>query len=208
MNYFNIYQNIIKLAQTRGIAKRSKRNKLSGFEKHHIIPKCAGGTDHPDNLVFLTAREHFICHMLLVKFCKPEHLKSLQYALGMMRSRGHIVSSHSYDFARKQYLLAHVKNRTGSKHSEETKAKMSFSHTGKKKSKEHCSNLRLSQLGKHLSDAHKQKLSNATKGRKINYQLTEKQLMPKPIVVCPHCNKSGGKPAMKRFHFDKCKFKL
>ena len=28
---------------------------------------------------------------------------------------------------------------------------------------------------------------------------------PKEIVRCPICNKTGGKPAMKRFHFDKCK---
>lgn len=26
----------------------------------------------------------------------------------------------------------------------------------------------------------------------------------KPIVTCPHCGESGGEPAMKRWHFDKC----
>lgn len=34
-------------------------------ESHHIIPKCIGGCDHPSNLVELTAREHYICHLLL-----------------------------------------------------------------------------------------------------------------------------------------------
>lgn len=29
----------------------------------------------------------------------------------------------------------------------------------------------------------------------------------KPVVVCPHCGKEGGKPPMTRFHFDNCKFK-
>jgi hypothetical protein len=28
---------------------------------------------------------------------------------------------------------------------------------------------------------------------------------PKEIIECPVCKKIGGKPAMKRFHFDKCK---
>jgi ssDNA-binding Zn-finger/Zn-ribbon topoisomerase 1 len=28
---------------------------------------------------------------------------------------------------------------------------------------------------------------------------------PKEIVICPKCGKSGGKPAMKRYHFDNCK---
>lgn len=36
-------------------------------EKHHIIPKSEGGHDRPDNLVNLTAREHYICHLLLAK---------------------------------------------------------------------------------------------------------------------------------------------
>jgi hypothetical protein len=28
---------------------------------------------------------------------------------------------------------------------------------------------------------------------------------PKEVITCPHCNQMGGKPVMKRFHFDKCK---
>ena len=28
---------------------------------------------------------------------------------------------------------------------------------------------------------------------------------PKEKITCPHCNKTGGKPAMKRYHFDNCK---
>lgn len=30
----------------------------------------------------------------------------------------------------------------------------------------------------------------------------------KEIVTCPYCKKQGGKPAMIRFHFDNCKFKI
>ena len=36
-------------------------------ENHHIIPECLGGIDSLDNLVHLTAREHFIAHVLLTK---------------------------------------------------------------------------------------------------------------------------------------------
>jgi hypothetical protein len=40
----------------------------SGYtEQHHIIPKCLGGTDDADNLVNLSAREHFVCHWLQLK---------------------------------------------------------------------------------------------------------------------------------------------
>lgn len=36
-------------------------------EQHHIIPRSEGGLDEPDNLVNLTAREHYIAHLLLAK---------------------------------------------------------------------------------------------------------------------------------------------
>lgn len=39
----------------------------------------------------------------------------------------------------------------------------------------------------------KQKMSLAKKGK------------PKPKLTCPHCNKTGGAPQMKQWHFDNCK---
>lgn len=35
------------------------------YELHHIVPECVGGTNHKDNLVYLTAAEHYIAHRLL-----------------------------------------------------------------------------------------------------------------------------------------------
>jgi hypothetical protein len=37
------------------------------FEKHHILPKSLGGSNDHSNLIALTVREHYICHLLLVK---------------------------------------------------------------------------------------------------------------------------------------------
>lgn len=64
MNYKNIYYKIIENA------KKETENgdrQLGYFEKHHILPKSLGGSNDKNNLVKLTAREHFICHWLLVK---------------------------------------------------------------------------------------------------------------------------------------------
>lgn len=41
--------------------------KDSYFESHHIVPRCLGGNNKKDNLVLLTAKEHYICHLLLIK---------------------------------------------------------------------------------------------------------------------------------------------
>lgn len=61
MNYRNIYNRIINKAIN------EKDLRINGYyEKHHIIPKSFGGNKE-NNLVKLTAREHFICHWLLVK---------------------------------------------------------------------------------------------------------------------------------------------
>ena len=60
MNYKKIYDGLINRAR--------ERSKLEGYtEKHHIIPRSAGGDDSKDNLVTLTAREHYIAHKLLYK---------------------------------------------------------------------------------------------------------------------------------------------
>lgn len=61
MNYQKIYDNLIR---------RGKDRILPSFvyrEKHHIIPKCLGGLNNLDNLVELTAEEHYVAHQLLVK---------------------------------------------------------------------------------------------------------------------------------------------
>ena len=74
MQYQRIYTNIVE---------RAKSRQLEGYcEKHHIIPRCLGGTDDEDNLVKLTYREHFLCHKLLCKMY-PGNLK-LVYAISFM----------------------------------------------------------------------------------------------------------------------------
>jgi hypothetical protein len=50
------------------LIERSKTRVLEGYsEKHHILPRCMGGSDLPSNIVKLSAREHFVAHLLLVK---------------------------------------------------------------------------------------------------------------------------------------------
>lgn len=58
--YYNWYYNIIN-------ASRAREKCFSYTEKHHVIPKCLGGTNDKSNIAVLTAREHFVCHLLLVK---------------------------------------------------------------------------------------------------------------------------------------------
>ena len=81
MNYQKHYDTLIN---------RAKNRLLEGYsERHHIIPRCMGGTNRKDNLVALTAEEHYVAHQLLVKMY-PDNDK-LIYAAQMMT----ISSSHN-----------------------------------------------------------------------------------------------------------------
>lgn len=57
--------------------KLRKKSKDIYYERHHIIPKCMGGTNEVQNLTLLTAREHLIAHRLLVKI-HPDIVKLAQ----------------------------------------------------------------------------------------------------------------------------------
>ena len=48
---------------------------------------------------------------------------------------------------------------------------------------------------------------SAMRGKTQSEKAKAKMKGPKPIISCPHCGKSGGKPAMIRFHFDNCKLR-
>jgi CMP-2-keto-3-deoxyoctulosonic acid synthetase len=64
LNYKKIYDNLIEKRQNELLDKKDKNNYC---EKHHIIPRCMGGSDKKENLVNLLAKEHFIAHLLLTK---------------------------------------------------------------------------------------------------------------------------------------------
>ena len=57
-------------------------------EKHHIIPKSLGGSNDPSNLVRLTARQHYVCHLLLTKMLpKSPNQKKLLHAFSAFLMR-------------------------------------------------------------------------------------------------------------------------
>lgn len=53
-------------------------------EKHHIIPRCMRGDDSVENLVVLTAREHYIAHLLLTKCVSKKYIGMVNSAYVMM----------------------------------------------------------------------------------------------------------------------------
>jgi hypothetical protein len=146
MDYQKIYHQIVE---------RAKNRVLEGYkEKHHIIPKCLGGSNDKDNLVELTAREHFLCHMLLCEIYPNEN--KLRHALFLMaigkkkiKEKTYVISSRVYERLKCEYSQM----LTGKKQSEETRNKKSKSMIGHSM----------------YTEEWKQKISKSNTGREITW---------------------------------------
>lgn len=127
--YTIVYNNIIN---------RAKARVLVGYgEFHHIIPKCLGGKDDKENIVRLTAREHFICHRLLVKMVEGKAVFQMMKAVHIMTMQNksqirHRVTSRIFEKIKIDAAKAiSILTKGKPKHSEETKKKMSINAKGK-----------------------------------------------------------------------------
>jgi len=153
MNYQKIYNQIIERAKTR---------QLKGyFERHHIIPKCIGGSNNKDNLVNLTAREHFLCHLLLCEIYPDSD--GLKYALYLMnigkqkyKKADYNISNRTYSRLKNEhsFLMKGNKNCVGRWQSEETRKKISVAN---KKPKPEGFGKKPNDFGEKISKANKGK---------------------------------------------------
>lgn len=87
--YSRTYYALIAKAVTRNFRNKKEAKSILGYvEKHHITPRCIGGDNSKSNLVFLTAKEHFVCHHLLTKmFSDVEVSRKMRFALNKMTRR-------------------------------------------------------------------------------------------------------------------------
>ena len=81
------------------IIERAKTRNLTGYtERHHIVPKSLGGTNDPCNIARLTAREHLVCHLLLVKFTDgKDRIKMLSALWYLSHYKNNKICSRLYD---------------------------------------------------------------------------------------------------------------
>ena len=93
--YTKIYNNIID---------KAKNRILFGYkERHHVLPQSMGGNNKKENLVYLTAREHFVCHWLLVKMTSGSDKAKMLYALNMMRVKNDLQDRYSTNITSRVY---------------------------------------------------------------------------------------------------------
>ena len=117
MNYKKLYHSIIKNRQENPLSTKTYG------EKHHIIPRSLGGPDTPENLVRLSAREHFICHYLLFKMYPKDSFEwhKMTHAFTMMKAisgkQNRYFNSRLYAEANKYKSVIMSKAQSGEKNS-------------------------------------------------------------------------------------------
>jgi len=142
--YSKVYFKIVKNSLNENRVKLNKNNyNYVYYEKHHILPKSIypeykSFTNYPCNGVLLTAKEHFICHLLLMKHYKKLNLKTnynkMSKAVFCLNNGGEY-NSRTY-----QHLKLNLSI------SDETKKSISKTLTGVKKSEEHRKNITLNMI--------------------------------------------------------------
>ena len=135
--YSKVYFSTIEKAKKRGWKK------ARGRERHHIIPQSLGGSNDKDNLVYLSCREHFLCHWLLLKITEGENQHKMRYALmGMRAENEHQERYHTALTARiyEKYRIEHAEY-----HSKLMKSKnlVPWNKGGVQITDEHRKNLRI-----------------------------------------------------------------
>lgn len=160
------------------IINKAKNRLVDGYcETHHIIPKSLGGSNLKENLVNLTAREHFICHLLLTKMYEGDAKKKMIHAAWAMATlendnqQRYKITSKIYESLRIKYaklVSIRLTGKPGRKHSEETKKKLSLARLGKS-------------IGP-MSEESKRKLSNSMKGKNIGKIRTKEQRIKQSLI--------------------------
>lgn len=129
--YHSWYYNIINSAKSQERIKLKRGNSsFVYYENHHIIPKSLGSSNDKDNLVLLTAREHFICHILLPKFVtpnSPSYHKMIRAAHNMTRNSKtqgvRYINSRLYQTIKSQFSKTQSISQTGESNSQYGKKK-------------------------------------------------------------------------------------
>lgn len=155
MDYMKLYDSLINNRRNKGTPSGYK-------ERHHVVPKSLGGSNDSDNIVALTAREHFVAHLLLAKIHPTTGMVHAVYKMACIgRKTGkYKVTNRVYE----QLRIAHA-HRVST--DEVAKARKSLAGKGKKQTLEHIAARTKSRKdnGEWHNVETKRKISESNKGK-------------------------------------------
>jgi hypothetical protein len=194
------------------IIDSAKQFPRTGYvEKHHIIPKCMNGGNNLENLVNLSAREHFVCHLLLTKMVNKEpYLSKLKYAVILLYSTRNVkISSRLYENIRSNIKQTpewikkrtiHFKGRISP-----TKGMIAWnrgipmSNDAKEKAAEKLKGRTPWNKNKVIPEEYRESIKEGMKKANISYSHMRSK------VSCTHCGFESTQSAITRYHNNNCK---
>jgi hypothetical protein len=196
MDYQAIYNRLIE---------RSKNRSLDPpFEKHHIIPKCLGGSNKKDNIAKLTPEEHYLAHELLVKIYPDD--RRMIFAAHRM-TNGIYRTNKLYGWIRRKHSVAMKELMSGENNPNRGKPRT-------QEQKDHLSRINTGKEGtpwteeryvKHQQAYEKKKAEGWVKppvDDKTRKKLSEVAKRPRPLRTPEHCENLSkakrGKPSHKK----------
>lgn len=174
-------------------------NPATGYtERHHILPKSLGGSNDRSNLVALTAREHYLCHLLLVRMTEGSARTSMLRAFNAFKMSS---TKNPRQLTARQYQTIRLLTEglpawnSGKRHSPETRAKISAARKGQQspmKGKQFSDEAKAN-ISTAASDPERRaKISQALKGRVSPTKGTQRQYKPFSKQPCPNCGREIG----------------
>lgn len=171
MNYRKVYKTLVDNRLAAPLPKEEYG------EEHHIVPVAEGGSDDASNKVRLSAREHYIAHLLLAKIYNDcaMHCAVVFMQTGRHENRKFKFNSRLYEKMREEFAkklsdwrIAHPLSGSkngmyGRHHTEESKKKMSDNKKGQR-----------TWLGRHHTEESKKKMSRSHKGKKLTEEQNNK----------------------------------
>lgn len=215
--YTTWYNNIVQRAKTRS---------LSGYkERHHIIPRSLSGSNLKENLVYLTAKEHFVCHLLLTKMTSGKLREKMIYAVWNMANQEnnqqtrHKVCSRTYQYLRQQFSINHATNMAANNpmHDPEVRKRhqaaiarrgKTSGNTGHKRGpisdelKKILSQKTTKQMTPERREIIRQQQLNRTTEQKEKYAFAHSKR-----ISCVYCQKPFAPGVFSRWHGNNCKLK-
>lgn len=207
------------------IINSARNRKLAGYcETHHIIPRSLGGSNDIDNLVDLTAKEHFICHLLLVKMVPANQNQKLIYAAWCMSNlqnslqQRHKVTGRTYDWLKKKWAIYNSeRTKTNNpmhdpaikdRHSKSIKKRgPTKGTTGKKfvrseEFKERQRQKTIASMTPERRELERQRHLNRTPEQKAIYAFAHSKR-----ISCVYCKTTCNPGSFAKYHGSKCKHK-
>lgn len=156
MNYQRVHDAIV--------ARAVERHKPEGYcERHHIIPRSMGGGDEKTNLVWLTAREHYLIHWLLYLMTRTRAAAFAWHRMTHGKESVRRYKSHTYANARAARARAMSEMFKGKALSQQAREKLSNAKVGR--TYEQMGRAESPLAGRVLTDAHKAAVSRSLLGR-------------------------------------------